>query len=373
MPVYKSNTKTKDGRQYYYTVSYVGSNNEYKKYKSRMFKSKKEAEQAEAEHLTKIGRGKPSAITFNELIDMYISYKALTIKPQSVQRIVIKTRLIKEHLGAIPVSKLTRQQYEMFRSYLADQPYSVNYKNNIMEYLKAVINYGKINYDVYSKIPFLYGRFIDTAPPKEMQFFTLEQYRQFSAVIDNTLYSALFDVLYFCGLRIGEANALTWRDVDFEAKTVSVSKTVTTKMKDKAGNWLVSVPKTKSSIRILPMPNVVQNALKCVREHYEKYDGFDENWYVFGGIRPLPESSIQKAKNTYCKLAGLPQLRLHDFRHSTASLLINNGASVALVASFLGHSDIKVTLNTYTHLWKNKLDEIVDAIDTLEKGVVRKD
>lgn len=368
MPVYKAADKTKDGRQYYFTVSYVGTNNEYKKYKSKAYKTKKEAEQAEAEYLVRTGHGKADNITFNELIDLYLSYKALTIKPQSVQRIVIKTRHIKEHLGNIPVSKLTRQQYEIFRQYLADQPYSVNYKNNILEYLKAVINYGKINYDVYTKIPFLYGRFINTAPPKEMQFFTLEQYRQFSAVIDNTLYSALFDVLYFCGLRIGEANALTWRDIDFSAKTLAVNKTVTTKTKDKAGNWLVSVPKTKSSIRILPLPNVALTALKSLWEHYSKYDGFTDNWYVFGGIRPLPESSIQKAKNTYCKLADLPQIRLHDFRHSTASLLINNGASVALVAKYLGHSDIKVTLNTYTHLWKNKLDEIVDALNTIEKG-----
>lgn len=368
MPVYKSADKTKDGRQYYFTVSYVGLNNQHKLYKSKKYRTKREAEQAEAEYLVKTGRGQSDNITFNELIDLYVSYKALTVKPQSVQRIIIKTRHIKEHLGAIPVSKLTRQQYEMFRSYLADQPYSVNYKNNILEYLKAVINYGKINYDCYTKIPFLYCRFIDTAPPKEMQFFTLDQYRQFRSVIDDVRYSALFEVLYFCGLRIGEANALTWRDIDFKAKTVSVNKTVTTKMKDKGGNWLVSVPKTKSSIRILPLPNVALEALKSLWEHYRKYDEFSENWYVFGGIRPLPESSIQSVKNKYCQLADLPTLRLHDFRHSTASLLINNGASVALVAKYLGHSDVKVTLNTYTHLWKNKLDELVDALNAIEKG-----
>ena len=368
MPVYKSNAKTKDGRQYYYTVSYIGANNEYKKYKSRMFKSKKEAEQAEAEHLTKIGRGKPADMTFNDLIDLYINYKALTIKPQSVKRIEIKTRHIREHLGQIPVSKMTRQQYEIFRAFLADADYSVNYKNNILEYLKAVLTYGQMNYGVYNRIPFMYGKFVDDKPKAEMQFFTLDQYRQFQEVIDDVRYSALFQVLYFCGLRIGEANALTFRDLDFNTKTINVNKTVTTKMKDKAGNWLVSSPKTKSSIRILPMPNIVLTALKSVREHYSKYDGFTENWYVFGGIRPLPESTIQKAKNTYCKLADLPQIRLHDFRHSTASLLINNGASVALVAKYLGHSDIKVTLNTYTHLWKNKLDELVDALNALEKG-----
>lgn len=367
MPVYKSVDKTADGRQYYFTVSYVGTNNAYKQYKSKKYRTKREAEQAEAEYLVKHGKGKPADMTFNDLIDLYINYKALTVKPQSVKRIEIKTRHIKEHLGNIQVSKLSRQQYETFRAFLANQDYSTNYKNNILEYLKAVLNYGKMNYDVYNKIPFMYGRFIDDKPKAEMQFYTLDQYRQFKSVIDDIRYLALFDTLYYCGLRIGEADALTWHDVDLQGKKISINKTLTTKIKSGGKQWLISTPKTKSSIRILPLPNVALNALKSLKEHYAKYDGFNDDWWVFGGIRPLPESSIQKAKNGYCKKAGLPQIRLHDFRHSTASLLINNGASVALVAKYLGHSDVKVTLNTYTHLWKNKLDELVDALNTIEK------
>jgi site-specific recombinase XerD len=71
-------------------------------------------------------------------------------------------------------------------------------------------------------------------------------------------------------------------------------------------------------------------------------------------------------KNKYAKEANVKQIRIHDFRHSCASVLINNGASIMIVAKYLGHSKIDQTLNTYSHLFKNKLDEIVQTLDSLE-------
>ena len=68
------------------------------------------------------------------------------------------------------------------------------------------------------------------------------------------------------------------------------------------------------------------------------------------------------------KDAKIKRIRLHDFRHSCASLLINNGASIALVAKYLGHSDISTTLNTYTHMFKNEMSDIINIINNLSKG-----
>lgn len=75
---------------------------------------------------------------------------------------------------------------------------------------------------------------------------------------------------------------------------------------------------------------------------------------------------ILRPKNKYTQLAGVIQIRIHDFRHSCASVLINNGASIMLVAKFLGHAKIDETLNTYLHLFKNKMDEIVQTMNNLE-------
>lgn len=73
-------------------------------------------------------------------------------------------------------------------------------------------------------------------------------------------------------------------------------------------------------------------------------------------------------KNEYVKKAGVKQIRLHDFRHSCASLLIYKGASINVVSKFLGHPKIEETLNTYTHLYSNALSNITDLIDEINEG-----
>lgn len=75
---------------------------------------------------------------------------------------------------------------------------------------------------------------------------------------------------------------------------------------------------------------------------------------------------LQIEKNVMCEEAGVKQIRIHDFRHSCASLLINNGATVPTVLKFLGHTKIEETLNTYTHLFSSALTGIVDVIDKLD-------
>lgn len=77
------------------------------------------------------------------------------------------------------------------------------------------------------------------------------------------------------------------------------------------------------------------------------------------------ESTIQAKKNMYCKSAELRQIRVHDFRHSCASLLINKGASIALVSKYLGHSNISITLDTYTHMFKSELKNMTDILNKL--------
>ena len=87
---------------------------------------------------------------------------------------------------------------------------------------------------------------------------------------------------------------------------------------------------------------------------------------MFGDIAPIHPDVLRRRKNENAKKAGVKQIRIHDFRHSCASLLINNGANITMVAKYLGHSKIDETLNTYSHMFKNKLDNIVDTINRLD-------
>ena len=97
-----------------------------------------------------------------------------------------------------------------------------------------------------------------------------------------------------------------------------------------------------------------------------EYINYSSNWFVFGNSVPFRESTIQKYKNNYCDKASLRHIRIHDFRHSCASLLINQGASINLVSKYLGHSNITVTLNTYTHLYNSELLEMSNILNNLK-------
>ena len=96
--------------------------------------------------------------------------------------------------------------------------------------------------------------------------------------------------------------------------------------------------------------------------------GFNDSYFVIGDIAPQISSTITARKNRNCEIAGVKQIRIHDFRHSCAFLLIYKGANIITVSKFLGHTKIEETLNTYTHLYKNALTDITSLIDDMNKA-----
>lgn len=104
---------------------------------------------------------------------------------------------------------------------------------------------------------------------------------------------------------------------------------------------------------------------------YEKdkkdYYGFNDDFFVVADAKPIADSNIYLRRTKIATLAGLKVIMIHDFRHSCASLLINNDASVTLIAKYLGHTKIGgETLNTYSHMFSTVLDSVVSVIDNLE-------
>ena len=235
-----------------------------------------------------------------------------------------------------------------------------------MKYLKSALNYGTKWYDfnfvsMYNKMENFNN---PDELPKEMEFYTYEEFKKFISVEEELKYKALFEVLYFCGLRRGELRGLTYKNVDFNRREIRIVQNVVNTSGD-SGYWQLTTPKTKSSIRQVPMPDLVYNDLMNLKKESEKYYGFNDDWFVFGDINPIHPDVLRRRKNDNAKKAGVKQIRIHDFRHSCASLLINNGANVTMVAKYLGHSKIDETLNTYSHVFQSKLDDIVNTINNL--------
>lgn len=179
------------------------------------------------------------------------------------------------------------------------------------------------------------------------------------------MYKKIFETLYYCGLRRGELRGLTWKDIDFKNQYLSVNKNIVATQDDEKKPYMVTTPKTKSSIRNIPIPKVLMEDIKVLYEVSKRHYGFNDDWYLFEDTDPITNGKLRHRKNKDCKLAEVKQIRIHDFRHSCASLLINSGATINVVAKYLGHTKIDETLNTYSHLFKNQLNEIINIIDKL--------
>ena len=117
------------------------------------------------------------------------------------------------------------------------------------------------------------------------------------------------------------------------------------------------------------MPDILVNDLKELKSFNKQHQhGFNEKYFVFGDTTPLHPFKLLKTKNNFAEEAGVKQIRTHDFRHSCASLLINNGAIIMIVTKYLGHAKIDETLNTYSHLFKTKMDEVVNLMNKMNEN-----
>lgn len=363
MPVYKAAEKTKDGRQWYFVVCST-INGAHKNYKSKKYITKKEAEAEEAKYLFTIGKiTDVNLLTFGQIIEEYRAEKTQSIKPQSWLRSKVLCDYVNDQLGNVPIVKLTAKQYEDFRVWINAHNWSVCYKNKCNKMLKALINYAFKRHGIDNRIPYRYDAFKDVlAPVKAMEFYTFEEFSRFISVIpyEEFRYKALFLVLFYCGLRIGEANCLTWNDVDLEKGTLSINKTVSTKVKGKGTKYLITSPKTASSIRTIPIQKKALEALRKLKGQWERYEGFTAEWYVFGGVNPIPETTLTKQKIKYANAAEVKVIRIHDFRHSCASYYIHLGATASVLAKLLGHSSTKMTLDTYSHFYLTDLNALIE-------------
>lgn len=146
---------------------------------------------------------------------------------------------------------------------------STRYKNDILKFLKSVLNFAMTWYNfnlnkVYNKMT----KFSNASDiPKEMMYFTYDQWKQFISVETNLQSKVMFEILYYCGLIKDELKGLTWRNVDLVNKALFVKKQIT----DRGGSikeFQFSTPKTKSNIRTLPLNKALLNDLKMLKKRY---------------------------------------------------------------------------------------------------------
>ena len=365
MAYYKSKKPTKDGRAYFFRVKYKDILGKTHDYTSPKYKTLKEVIHEEALYRIDIQNQKTNSsnVTINDAFLEYMQQHKKEIKKQSIDKIYNQYKHLKLIMN-IKINSFNTQHLNMLINDLNNKDLSTVYKNKILGVLKSIIRYSNKYYNTTDNILKYISNFKEPDKiKKEMQFYTFEEYERFDKVIDNLEWHTLFEILYFMGLRKGELQALTWEDINFSKNELSINKTLTSKIKGE--KWTISSPKTKSSIRILPIPTNVLNDLKIMYKNAKKNRDFSNKWFVFGNSIPFKENNIQNHNKKYSELANLKHIRVHDFRHSCASLLINKGASITLVSRYLGHAQVSITLDIYSHFYKSELLEITNLISEL--------
>lgn len=365
MSVHKRKDVNKDGRAWVFQISYTTYDGK-KRYTSKKYKTRKEAK--ENEDIFKMEKKKLQGrkiMKFKELETLFCNYQKNKVKNTTLYTYIQRKKYF-TMFDDIKLHDLTLEDYRIWRNNLEETKLSTRYKNDILKFFKELLIFAEkwYGYDFRD----LYNKFDKFREPnaivdESINYYTFEEFKKFISVEKDLKYKVAFEILYFCGLRRGELLALTWKHINFETKELSVKQNLVENRID--GGYLITSPKTRTSIRIIPLTNMLLTHLKELKEENKKKPNFNNNWFVVGNERYLPINNLMTRKNNNCKLAGLKQIRLHDFRHSCASLLISKNSNVAVVAKYLGHSKIEETLNTYTHFFQSDLDKVVEILDKI--------
>ena len=214
------------------------------------------------------------------------------------------------------------------------------------------------------------ARLVDapTVHPPKVEPFSPEEARAFLAAVHGHRLEALFVTAIATGCRQGELFAMTWDDLDLEAGRLHVRHTLT-RARD-TGAWELVEPKTARSRRSLDLPAVARTALAehRVRQWEERLKAgplWQDHGFVFCTPlgRPLDGPNITYALHRLLAHAGLRRVRFHDLRHAAASLLLAQGLQLREIMEVLGHSQIALTANLYTHLMPAMRKEAAAQMD----------
>lgn len=367
MATYKQYTK-KDGSTAWMFKAYLGRDEVTGRditTTRRGFTSEREAKRACNRTMVDYeenGRARPVP-TFQQLYDLWLEQYRRAVKPSTIR--VTKSRATKHILpvfGSIKLDRLTVIYCQKVINQWKDAGQEYAYLRVVTN---QILDYG-VKLDVIPANP-MRKTIVPRQEAKERpkNFYDREKLQHFFDCLecmDSPKESTFFRVLAFTGMRKGEALALQWKDIDLDKCSIHVTKTVA---REEDGTLCIQDPKTPRSRRLIPVDGKTIGILKkwhrIQKESYLLlgYNTGSPEQYVFTTLKnqyyddSTPNIWLQRIIDKY----SLPRITVHGFRHTHCSLLFEAGASLQEVQERLGHSDIKTTMDIYTHVTEKKRQE----------------
>ena len=375
MPIYKMDGK-KDGKQKYRVrINYMDNLGNAKQI-DRVAYGADAAKQLEMELNYQIKQQDISKkITIGQLFAEYLEMKKHEVRETSLDKTNrILQRYVIPKFENTRIDKITIPLVQKWKCELSEQKISITTRKNIYGEFRALMSFAvKMEYIPKNTVAAAGNFKSPLEPAKEMLYYTAEEFKKYISAareyaekseangnLYNWNYYVFFSFAFFTGMRKGEIYALTWHDI--KDGYISITKSIAQKLK---GGDRITPPKNKSSIREIQIPLPLQ---KAIDEHYKRcsvMDGFNDNLYICGGDRPIRDTSLNNINTKFADLAGVKHIRIHDFRHSHASLLANEGINIQEIARRLGHSKISITWETYSHLYPREEERAINILNKI--------
>lgn len=324
--------------------------------------------QANGETLSK----KVQVKTFKDLTDMWLVNYKLTLKPQSYNSTVsMLNKHILPYFGKMKLDKITSSDVQTFINNLSKKTINyVNARSIISRILQHGVLLQLIQHNPARDIVLPRKQKKDS---DKVKFIEKDDLKKFLDYIEKdklrnyktNFNYVLYKLLLATGLRIGEACALEWSDIDLINGTINIDKTYSKSIRR------LSTTKSKSGTRLISIDQATVNMLKLYqvrqRQLFHEVGGKAPKVVFATPTRKYFHTFVrQNALDRECIEAGIPRFTFHAFRHTHASLLLNAGISYKELQYRLGHSNIAMTLDVYSHLSKDKEKE---AVSYFEKAI----
>ena len=347
MPVYKDE-KT---NTWYFSCYYKDWQGQQKRKLKRGFALQREAKEAERKFLEVYKQN--ASMSFAAFYEIYLDHCKQKIKPSTIRtkENIFNNRIL-PYFGDMPLNTIKADTIRRWQNELTQKNLSQYYIKAVNTQLKILFNFA-VKYEYLVKNPTKSTENIGKTT-KSISFWTVEEFKQNIKLFSGVYYIVL-SLLFYTGMRIGELLALTIGDYDRIAKTITINKTYT-KIDNRE---IIQTPKTENSIRTIIVPSVAASLLE---KYLDTIPAPKTNQRIFEQVKI---GTLEVAFAREQKRAGLVPIRIHDLRHSHASLLIHLNINILAISERLGHKNPNITLAIYGHLYKENRDEIAEKLNNL--------
>lgn len=348
MPIYKDEERN----TYYVKTYYKDWTGQSKQKLKRGFQRSKDAKAWEREFLSKQQANQD--MTFQTLVDLYFEDIGSRLRKNTLDsKKNITTNRILPFFKEVPISQIKPTDIRRWQNEILDQNYSPTYQKKLNNQLNILLNFAVKYYGLIEN-PCRKAGSIGKTKADSFNFWTYDDFTKFITNISRPESYAALNVLYWTGIRIGELLAITAADINLKEKTLTINKS----LQRIAKQDIITAPKTPKGNRTITLPDFLCDILKTYLD--QLYD-CPEDSRIFQFTKSLLYNEISRGS----KAVDITPIKIHELRHSHASLLIEMGFSPLLIAERLGHEKVETTLNTYSHLYPSKHGEVAEKLNSL--------